>query len=224
MRVCSQCGLSIGDTATFCQVCGALVEPLPTDEAKAASDQLVPLDVAQAAPDQLVPLDTAQVASVGLIRHDGHNGGPAGIAETSGDDLATATATDAALDRAASPVADFDLSRLDVVAQYVAAAKDCEKTDPARAVALYRQAIVDYLDCGDDPLGLPGVGGRLVFVFNRLSLVLKRSDQQDEALEEIDSAAALGLLDRADFGYRREREALTKRAAALRAAALDAPR
>jgi len=225
VRLCSQCGLSIGDTATFCQVCGALVDPLPTDEGQAASDRLVPLDVAQAAPDQLVALDGTPAAPVVIVGHDGHNGGPAGPEESSDGDLTAAGAPDEALDEPAGPpVADLDLTRLDIAAQYVAAAKDCEKTDPGRAVALYRQAIVDYLGCDDDPLALPGVGGRLVFVFNRLSLALKRSDLQGEALEEIDSAAALGLLDRDDFGARREREALTKRAAALRAAAPQAPR
>jgi hypothetical protein len=53
-------------------------------------------------------------------------------------------------------------------------------------------------------------------VFDRLSLVLKRSGLIDEALEEIDSAAYLGLVDCDDCGTKAQREALVKRRAALR--------
>ncbi len=35
MRACVQCGLSIGDTATFCQVCGTPVQPAAAPEAVA---------------------------------------------------------------------------------------------------------------------------------------------------------------------------------------------
>ena len=97
----------------------------------------------------------------------------------------------------------------------------CEKSDPQGAVAFYRQAIVEYLESCAAPLERQDVVGHLVFIFDRLSLVLKRSGERDEALEEIDSAASLGLLDR---GTKSQREALTKRRSALRAASAKAPR
>lgn len=153
MRACPQCGLSIGATATFCQVCCTIVDSAPPD---AACQEQV-----------RSPEDETAV-------------------------------------------------RLRVAADHASRAQGCEKTDPPMAVALYRQAIVEYLDSSDDPLEMPGVGGHLVFVFDRLSVLLKRLGDHDEALEEIDCAAALGLLDRSDCGAKSRREALTKRGIALR--------
>jgi hypothetical protein len=92
----------------------------------------------------------------------------------------------------------------------------CEKADATRAAALYRQAIVEFLESSEDPLDSPYVCGQVLFAFDRLSLVLKRSDLKAEALEEIDSAASLGLLDRQDTGTKTRREALSKRGISLR--------
>ena len=126
MRACKQCGLSVGDRATFCQVCGAIVEPL---------------------------------------------------------DAAAAAAPAAAARRPRTP------------AECEARAYRCRGTDPARAAALYRQAIVDHLDSSDDPLGDKATRRDLQRLFDRLSTLLRREGLHDEALEEINAAASLGLVD-----------------------------
>jgi hypothetical protein len=95
-------------------------------------------------------------------------------------------------------------------------AGDIEKTDPERAVALYRESILCFLEAAADPLDQETVRHDLLVVFDRLSLVLKRQGQPEEALEEIDSAASLGLLDCRDRGVKGHREALTKRRESLR--------
>ena len=161
MRACKQCGLSMGDTATFCAVCGALADPM-----EAAQDPTPPT-------------------------------------------LATAPARQAASGGGAGSVAPAELE---------AEARRCEKTDVARAAALYRQAIVEYLDSGDDPLESKTVRRDVQRVFDRLSLVLKRQGRVEEALEEIDAAAYLGLLDNGNSGTKAQREALLKRREALRRA------
>ena len=97
------------------------------------------------------------------------------------------------------------------------AAHECEKADPSRAAALYRQAVVAYLESGDDPLASPSARRDVQRVFDRLSLVLKRAGLLPEALEEIDSAAYLGLVDDG-CGTKAQREALVKRRDALRRA------
>jgi hypothetical protein len=95
-------------------------------------------------------------------------------------------------------------------------AGDIEKTDPERAVALYRESILSFLEAAADPLDQETVRHDLLAIFDRLSLVLKREGQPEEALEEIDSAASLGLLDCRDRGVKGHREALTKRRESLR--------
>ena len=95
-------------------------------------------------------------------------------------------------------------------------AGDLEKTDPERAVTLYRESILRFLEAAADPLDQEPVRHDLLVIFDRLSLVLKREGQPEEALEEIDSAASLGLLDCRDHGIKGHREALTKRRESLR--------
>ncbi len=163
MRVCKQCGLSIGVMATFCPVCGALADPE---------------DVSPAARTDEAP--------------------PAGSEETSSPNEAT-------------PPAALTASDLE------SAAHECEKADPSRAAALYRQAVVAYLESSDDPLASPSVRRDVQRIFDRLSLVLKRAGLLPEALEEIESAAYLGLVDDG-CGTKAQREALMKRRAALRRA------
>jgi zinc-ribbon domain len=92
----------------------------------------------------------------------------------------------------------------------------CEKTDPGKAAALYRESIVRLLDVTEDPLNREDVRRNLLFIFNRLSLVLKKDGLHAEALEEIDSADSLGLLDCQDSGIKGHREALKKRRGSLR--------
>ena len=53
MRACVQCGLSIGDTATFCQVCGTPVEPAATAPAAEPAPVAEPTGVEVASEDAL---------------------------------------------------------------------------------------------------------------------------------------------------------------------------
>jgi hypothetical protein len=80
---------------------------------------------------------------------------------------------------------------------------------------LYRDSILNYLEAAADPLDQERVRHDLLVIFDRLSLVLKRGGQPQEALEEIDSAASLGLLDCQDHGVKGHREALKKRRESL---------
>ena len=107
-------------------------------------------------------------------------------------------------------------------ADHESEARRCEKTDAPRAAALYRQAIVEYLDSSEDPLASASARRDVQRLFDRLSLVLKRSDLNEEALEEIDSAAYLGLVDDEDCGTKTHREALSKRRDTLRRVARKA--
>lgn len=148
MRACKQCGLSIGDRATFCPVCGTLIDP----------DEVQPQRAS--APPDAVP----------------------------------------------APEAPQDLE---------SQARTCEKSDPARAAALYRQAIVERLDLGEDLLTNRSLRRDVQRLFDRLSLVLKRAGLPEEALEEIETAAYLGLVDDATCGTKAQRDALVKRREAL---------
>jgi hypothetical protein len=168
MRACKQCGLSIGDTAAFCPVCGALADP----------EDVSPVARAEQAPS-------------------------AGSEETPSPGAAT-------------PPAPVTASELE------SAAHACEKADPSRAAALYRQAVVAYLESSDDPLDSRSARRDVQRVFDRLSLVLKREGLLNEALEEIDSAAYLGLVDDDGCGTKAQRDALVKRRDALRRAVAKA--
>ena len=174
MRTCEKCGLSIGDAATFCTVCGARADS-PTVSATSAAPE-------------------ARVAQ------DGGNG----------SDRAAGQA-----DLAARGPEDAPSRRLREAALPMHEARDCETTDPAKAVALYRQAILALLEAAADPLDREEVRHDLLVIFDRLSLVLKRQGLPKEALEEIDCAATLGLLDCRDHGIKGHREALRKRRESL---------
>lgn len=140
MRACVQCGLSIGDTATFCQVCGTPVEPAAT--APAAE--------------------------------------PAPVAEPTGVEVASEDALSL---------------RMAEVLRLLQDASGCESTDAARAADLYREAICGCLEATEDPLGSEDVRRDLLRGFDRLSSVLQREGLPAEALDVVDSAASLGLLD-----------------------------
>ena len=182
MRACERCGLSIGDSATFCSVCGARVDPVATTTMAPPGAGGAQAGT-QEAPERRAGADVQPVA------RDAR-------AEDAPQDAASLRRRDAAL-----PMHE---------------AGDLEKTDPARAVALYRDAILRLLEAAADPLDHEAVRHDLLAVFDRLSLVLKREGQPQEALEEIDSAAALGLLDCQDHGIKGHREALKKRQESLR--------
>lgn len=192
MRACEQCGLSIGDSATFCTVCGARVDPSATAVVATAT---------VATPEATPAPDGVELAAERTVAEEN-------VAER-------ATVQDAP---AADTPQDAGSRRVRDAALPMREAGDFEKTDPERAVALYRDSILRFLEAAADPLDQETVRHDLLAVFDRLSLVLKREGQPEEALEEIDSAASLGLLDCRDHGIKGHREALTKRRESLRRA------
>jgi hypothetical protein len=74
-------------------------------------------------------------------------------------------------------------------------ASACEATDAAGAADLYRAAIFACLEATEDPLGADDVRRDLLCGFDRLSGVLEREGIAAEALDVVESAASLGLLD-----------------------------
>ena len=183
MRACEQCGLSIGDTATFCAVCGARAEPMTS--------------TVQAPAPEAPGLQMAAAPGAG---GSGPTGGSPGVAE----------------DGPPSAAEDAPPRRRRAVSPPMVDAGRLEKTDPARSATLYREAILGLLESAADPLDDEGARRDLLMIFDRLSLVLKREGLPGEALEEIDSAASLGLLDCRDRGVKGHREALRKRRESLR--------
>ena len=182
MRACEQCGLSIGDSATFCTVCGARVDP------GSRTNVVTPEESVTQSPALSAPKSDTGAGERAVGRDI--------PAEYAPQDAASRRLRDAAL-----PMHE---------------AGDLEKTDPERAVTLYRESILRFLEATADPLDQGQVRHDLLVVFDRLSLVLKREGQPEEALEEIESAASLGLLDCEDHGIKGHREALKKRRGSLR--------
>lgn len=163
MRACVQCGLSIGDTATFCQVCGTPVEPAA----------MVPAAEPAAAP-------AAE---------------PAGVEVAPEDDLSR---------------------RMTEVSGLLRDASAREATDAAGAADLYRAAIFACLEATEDPLGSEELRRDLLCGFDRLSGVLEREGIPAEALDVVDGAAALGLLDDGHEADREHLDALKDRRESLR--------
>jgi hypothetical protein len=193
MRACEQCGLSIGDSATFCTVCGARVDPAESPAGAPPGADGPGRDVVQNA------AESAQAAAEGVAQPAAQGAADAAERRVSRDVLVESVPQDAASRRlrdAALPMHE---------------AGDLEKTDPARAVTLYRESALRLLEAAADPLDHESVRHDLLVIFDRLSLLLKREGQPEEALEEIESAALLGLLDCQDHGIKGHREALTKR-------------
>ena len=197
MRACEQCGLSIGDSATFCTVCGARVDQPATAAVATAT---------VAAPEPTLAPDGVEVAAEQAVAEPPVT-----------EQQQAVTGPPAAQDVPAADTPQDAMSRrVRDAALPMREAGDVEKTDPERAVALYRESILRFLEAAADPLDQETVRHDLLVVFDRLSLVLKRQGQPEEALEEIDSAASLGLLDCRDRGVKGHREALAKRRESLR--------
>jgi len=87
----------------------------------------------------------------------------------------------------------------------------CRVRDPDRAEELYRQAIDRLLELDQDALDSPKGRRALLFAFDRLSNLLKSRGRQVEALEAIEWAASLGLLDDDDPDTKTYRDSLRKR-------------
>jgi len=107
-------------------------------------------------------------------------------------------------------------SHLEDASRSLDEARTLEKHDPQQAVTRYRQAIESLMAYGESPLDERRVRRDLPVAFNRLTLVLKALGREDEALEEIDRAAGLGVLERDDCGRKSDREALRHRSRRLR--------
>ena len=107
-------------------------------------------------------------------------------------------------------------SHLEDASRSLDEARTLEKHDPQQAVTRYRQAIESLMAYGEAPLDERRVRRDLPLAFNRLTLVLKALGRDDEALEEIDRAAGLGIIERDDCGRKADREALRNRGRRLR--------
>ncbi len=190
MRACAQCGLSIGETATFCAVCGAQGEALVGTSAVSEA-AWVTSDHASAAVAPAPPAPPPPAPAAPQCESD------------------TAPAPDGGASDGAS-------SRLAEISRTLRDADRCERDDAPRAAEIYRTAIIAYLEATDDPLGSEEARRGLLRSFDRLSLVLQRAGLTSEALEQIEMAAALGLLDCRDERTEGYREALRKRRKSLR--------
>jgi hypothetical protein len=180
--------LSIGDTATFCQVCGTPVEPAAMSLAVEPATAAPVIEPAPAVEPALAAEPEAAVLS------------PADDVLSPAED-----APDDALSR-----------RMGEVVRLLQDASGCESTDPARAADLYRDAICRCLEATDDPLDCEDVRRNLLRGFDRLSSMLQREGLPAEALDVADSAASLGLLDGGPDADGEQLEALKDRRESLR--------
>jgi hypothetical protein len=179
VRACVQCGLSIGETATFCQVCGARVEP---GAGTAAAERPGPAADAPATD----PLTAEGAPAAESPSTDS----PVGVAgHAAGEPDAGRSARDPDVARA---------RRMFEVSGLLQDAAECEEKDAARAADLYRAAILACLESTDESLGAQDVRRDLLCGFDRLSRVLERGGLPEEALDVLDAAASLGLLDLQD--------------------------
>jgi tetratricopeptide (TPR) repeat protein len=287
MRRCHNCGLSIGDTATFCATCG---EPTPAAAAcrlcRDAAPALGRDDLCETCSERigLLVAEAPDKRPMASLAGRGPVAGPARITvanaiysavadeatcpecaamdgrETTDIETAAGWAPNArcsapggcrcavffehewlaageqsafvefaagrGLPAVAATVAAFHAEQLrrrervdrelDEAAELLTRARACEKAEPPEAAALYERAIELFLACSETPLDEREVRRELPQAFNRLSLVLKNMGRAAEALEAIDRAAALGLLERVDCGRKADRDALSKRARRLR--------
>jgi ribosomal protein L32 len=286
MKRCHSCGLSIGDTATFCATCGAAVPAqaaCPLCGAAAEPDE--PLGLCRACTavlDLLVSADGAETPALSLAAgpltaevratvstavysavadhetcpecaaHDGREtadvdealawtpnprcSAPGGcrclvlfeherltadepaafVAFAAGRSLGPTGATVAAFHADQRRRALETESRVADALTLAAEARDREKSEPVDAVALYRRAIEILLEARESALDERRVLHELPGPFNRLTMLLKGMGRDVEALDEVERAASLGLLERADCGRKADRDALRNRAARLR--------
>ncbi len=189
MRACVQCGLSISETATFCQVCGARVEAQAV--ATVAAEPV-------AGPEAVTEPEPA-VAAEPVAGPE-----PQTVAEPEPE--AEDSAEDAVQRRTAE------------VSSLLEGAAACEGSDPAAAAVLLREAVLACLDATDDPLGSERVSRDLLCGFDRLSALLQREGLTEDALEVVDDAASLGLLSGDDQAGASHRAALKGRREELRRA------
>jgi hypothetical protein len=212
MRACTQCGLSISETATFCAVCGARADPA-ADMGQAPAPEVAAAAEPEASVEAVAPAPEAPPATPTEAPDEPVAQAP----ETPAEPAATTVETQIPGAAEAPPsVPETAASRRRREASLpMVEAERLEKTEPLRSAALYREAIIGLLESAAEPLDHEGVRRDLLQIFDRLSVVLKRAGLPEEALEEIDCAASLGLLDCQDQGIKGHREALKKRRESL---------
>jgi len=106
----------------------------------------------------------------------------------------TAPALEPDVEPATTPQSSARDRKLAAVAVLLEAASVCEDADMSRAAALYQEAILGCLDAADGAGGFAGVEPELLRGFDGLSALLQRRGLAEEALEVVDEAAALSLL------------------------------
>jgi hypothetical protein len=223
MRACTQCGLSISETATFCAVCGARADPAadmgqaPAPEVAAAAEPEASVEAVAPAPEAPPATPTEAPEAPAATPTEAPDEPVAQAPETPAEPAATTVETQIPGAAEAPPsVPETTASRRRREASLpMVEAERLEKTEPLRSAALYREAIIGLLESAAEPLDHEGVRRDLLQIFDRLSVVLKRAGLPEEALEEIDCAASLGLLDCQDQGIKGHREALKKRRESL---------
>ena len=212
MRACVQCGLSIGETATFCQVCGTRFD------AAAAIDTLEATQVSegpQAGPDTDPGADRWADA-------EACEPGAELVADIGAEPIASVGSeldADTTAQSASEPEPSTRDRKLAAIAVLLESASGFEAADVSRAAALYQEAILSCLDAAGDPDGATAVDyvdQELLRGFDGLSSLLERSGLAEEALEVVDDAAALGLLDDGDVAASGHRDALRVRREDLR--------
>jgi hypothetical protein len=212
MRACTQCGLSISETATFCAVCGARVDPA-ADVGQAPAPEVAAAAELEASVEAVAPAPEAPPATPTEALAEPVAQAPEAPAEPAATTVET-RAPGAAEGPPRVPETAATRRRREASLPMVEAER-LEKTEPLRSAALYREAIIGLLESAAEPLDHEGVRRDLLQIFDRLSVVLKRAGLPEEALEEIDCAASLGLLDCQDQGIKGHREALKKRRESL---------
>jgi hypothetical protein len=230
VQACMQCGLSIGEAATFCPVCGTRVG----DEAAVATAvepaalvselERGPTHVSEAGPDT-VSLDAGPVTGHSAILDAAPDSGRAELVA----DLAAEHATGSEAEEPEPPAEgpeppaepeespeDVRQRRMAELAALLELAGRFEEADPARAAVVYGEVVVGCLEVTDDPLGTEPVREDLLRGFDGLSLVLERQGLPEEALAVVDDAVSLGLLDGADGVTASQRISLRDRREGLR--------
>ena len=217
MRACVQCGLSISETATFCQVCGArydvdaevttleatqVVEGPPADAVGPAGGADRWAEAQPYEPGAELVADLAAEPETS----EPETSEPEAAGESSGLDA----------DMSAGPEPSARDRKLAAVAVLLEAASGCEDADMSRAAALYQEAILGCLDAADGDGGFDGVERELLRGFDGLSALLARKGLAEEALEVVDDAAALSLLNGGERAAGGHCEALLARREDLR--------
>ena len=209
MRACKKCGLSLGQLATFCPVCGTVADPEPVQpaiSARAPRSHTAPAPPSRSRSQppgpEPEPRDPPPSLSRKSLRPHLSRKRPSLHPNQSRSSRSRSLSR-----RSPTPPPSSKSRR----------ARARSQTPRARQRSIARPSSIS-LEAGDDPLADRAARRDVQRLFDRLSLVLKRSGLPDESLEEIETAAYFGLVDDETCGTKAQREALAKRRDALRRA------